>query len=83
MYLGRRNADLSFLDLRMSNNHKIGEFANSNSTCFIHRLEIQPNYILTDNFDGNVNKFFLFIYLFVFFLDKTLGCSNSKMCIKF
>lgn len=54
LYLGRRNANISFLDLRMSNNHKIGEFTDSNSTCFIYRLEKQLNFILTDNFDGTI-----------------------------
>ncbi|KAH7724548.1 Protein F47D12.9 a [Aphelenchoides avenae] len=51
-YLGRRNANMSCLDLRQSRQHTIGEFEDSASTGYIHEMRHRPAYILTENFQG-------------------------------
>uniref|UniRef100_A0A914DX27 Uncharacterized protein n=1 Tax=Acrobeloides nanus TaxID=290746 RepID=A0A914DX27_9BILA len=54
LYLGRRNADMSSLDLRMSHHHTIGVFEDSASTGWIHQMKHRSNYILSENMNGKI-----------------------------
>jgi hypothetical protein len=58
LYLGRKSANISMLDLRLHSNHSIGEMPNSQSAGFIHLLKERPNTLLSETFDGKACLFF-------------------------
>lgn len=67
LFLGRKGADVSMLDLRMPSNHAIGELPGSQSAGYVHLLRTRPHTLITENFDGKVakNKFIKNITLFL------------------
>ncbi|KAL3102028.1 hypothetical protein niasHS_003437 [Heterodera schachtii] len=54
LFLGRKNADVSMLDMRMTSNHKVGELAQSPSTGYMHLLQTRPHTLVTENFEGKI-----------------------------
>uniref|UniRef100_A0A183CIS0 WD_REPEATS_REGION domain-containing protein n=1 Tax=Globodera pallida TaxID=36090 RepID=A0A183CIS0_GLOPA len=54
LFLGRKGADVSMLDLRMSSNHRVGELAQSPSTGYMHLLQTRPHTLVTENFEGKI-----------------------------
>ncbi|KAI1732875.1 putative WD repeat-containing protein F47D12.9 [Ditylenchus destructor] len=45
LFLGRRGANMALLDLRLSHQHTVAEFLDSNSSCFIRQMEGRSNYL--------------------------------------
>lgn len=54
LLLGRRNANMTKLDLRLRTDHVCGEFFDSHSVCSIKQMSIRENLVLTQSFQGKV-----------------------------
>lgn len=55
LLLGRRNANMTKLDLRLRTDHVCGEFFDSHSVCSIKQMSIRENLVLTQSFQGKLN----------------------------